>query len=48
LLGRVVPNLTPELVEVMAADAVPTEDVAATAQLFGVELHHLRDVWRSL
>jgi uncharacterized protein YbjT (DUF2867 family) len=47
LLAAVVPTLTPELVDVMASDAVPTEDVAATAQLFGVELHHLRDVWRS-
>ena len=47
LLARVTPTLTPELVDVMASDAVPTEDVAATARLFGVELHHLRDVWRS-
>ena len=47
LLGRVVPNLTPELVDVMLTDAVPTEDVAATARHFGVELHHLADVWRS-
>jgi uncharacterized protein YbjT (DUF2867 family) len=47
LLGRVVPTLTPELVDVMLADRVPTEDVAATARLFGVELHRLGDVWRS-
>ena len=47
LLARVTPTLTPELVDVMSSDAVPTEDVAATARLFGVELHHLRDVWRS-
>jgi uncharacterized protein YbjT (DUF2867 family) len=47
LLGRVVPNLTPELADVMLSDAVPTEDVAATARRFGVELHHLADVWRS-
>jgi uncharacterized protein YbjT (DUF2867 family) len=47
LLARVVPTLTPELVDVMASDAVPTEDVAATARSFGVELHHLQDVWRS-
>jgi uncharacterized protein YbjT (DUF2867 family) len=47
LLGRVVPSLTPELVDVMVADAVPTEDVVATARLFGVELHRLRDVWGS-
>jgi uncharacterized protein YbjT (DUF2867 family) len=46
LLGRVVPTLTPELVDVMLADAVPTEDVAATARRFGVELHGLADVWR--
>jgi uncharacterized protein YbjT (DUF2867 family) len=46
LLGRVVPTLTPELVDVMLADAVPTEDVAATARRFGVELHRLADVWR--
>ena len=47
LLGRVVPTLTPELVDVMLADAVPTEDVAATARRFGVELHGVADVWRS-
>jgi uncharacterized protein YbjT (DUF2867 family) len=47
LLGHVVPNLTPELVDVLLADAVPTEDVAATARRFGVELHHLADVWGS-
>jgi len=47
LLGHVVPTLTPELVDVMLADAVPAEDVAATAQRFGVELHSLADVWRS-
>jgi NADH dehydrogenase len=47
LLGRVVPTLTPELVDVMLADAVPTEDVAATARSFGVELHSLADVWPS-
>jgi uncharacterized protein YbjT (DUF2867 family) len=47
LLGRVVPTLTPELVDVMLADAVPTEDVAATARRFGVELHRLADVWCS-
>jgi uncharacterized protein YbjT (DUF2867 family) len=44
LLGHVVPNLTPELVDVMLADAVPTEDVAATARRFGVELHRVADV----
>ena len=47
LLGHVVPNLTPELVELMMADAIPTEDVAATARRFGVEPHHLADVWGS-
>jgi len=47
LLGHVAPNLTPELVDVLLADAVPTEDVAATAQRFGVDLHHLADVWGS-
>jgi NADH dehydrogenase len=47
LLGRVMPNLSHELVDVMMTDAVPTEDVAATARRFGVELHHLADVWRS-
>ena len=47
LLGRVVPTLTPELVDIMLADAVPTEDVSATARRFGVELHHLTDVWPS-
>ena len=47
LLGRVVPNLTPELVDVMLADAVPTDDVAATARRFGVESHHLAEVWGS-
>ena len=47
LLAPVAPNLTPELVDVMLADAVPTEDVVATARRFGVELHHLADVWRS-
>ena len=47
LLGRVMPNLTPELVDIMLADAVPTEDVAATARRFGVDLHHVADVWRS-
>jgi NADH dehydrogenase len=47
LLGRVMPNLTPELVDIMLADAAPTEDVAATARRFGVDLHHLADVWRS-
>jgi NADH dehydrogenase len=47
MLGRIVPTLTPELVDVLLADAVPTEDVAATAGRFGVELHRLADVWRS-
>jgi len=47
LLGHVAPNLTPELVDVLLADAAPTEDVAATAQRFGVDLHHLADVWGS-
>ena len=47
LLGRVAPTLTPELVDVLLADAIPTEDVAATARLFGVELHRLADVWRT-
>jgi NADH dehydrogenase len=47
LLGRVAPNLSPELVDVMLADAVPTDDVAATARRFGVESHHLADVWGS-
>jgi uncharacterized protein YbjT (DUF2867 family) len=47
LLAPVVPTLTRELVDVMASDAVPREDVVATARLFGVELRHLRDVWRS-
>jgi uncharacterized protein YbjT (DUF2867 family) len=46
LLGRVVPTLTPELVDIMLADEVPTEDVAATARRFGVELHRVADVWR--
>jgi hypothetical protein len=41
------PTLTPELVDVMLADTVPTEDVTATRRLFGVELHHAADVWRS-
>jgi NADH dehydrogenase len=47
LLGRVVPNLTPDLVDVMLADAVPTEDVAGTARRFGVGLQQLADVWGS-
>ena len=47
LLGRVAPNLSPELVDVMLADAVPTDDVAATARRFSVESHHLADVWGS-
>ena len=47
LLGRVVPTLTPELVDVLLADAIPTEDVAASARLFGVELHRVADVWRT-
>jgi uncharacterized protein YbjT (DUF2867 family) len=47
LLGRVMPALTPELVDVMLADTVPTEDVTATARVFGVELHHAAEVWRS-
>lgn len=46
LLGRVMPALTPELVDVMLANTVPTEDVAATARLFGVELRRPSDVWR--
>jgi hypothetical protein len=37
LLGRVGPNLSPELLDVVLADAVPTDDVAATARRFGVE-----------
>jgi uncharacterized protein YbjT (DUF2867 family) len=48
LLGHIVPTLTPELVDVLLADAVPTEDVAATARRFGVELHRLADVWRTV
>ena len=47
LLGRLMPTLTPDLVDVMLADTVPTEDVTATARRFGVELHHPSDVWRS-
>jgi len=47
LLGRVVPTLTPELVDVILADTVPTEDVTATARLFGIELRRPDDVWRS-
>jgi uncharacterized protein YbjT (DUF2867 family) len=47
LLGHVVPSLTPELVDVLLADAVPTEDVTATARQFSVDLHSVRDVWRS-
>jgi len=47
LLGHVVPTLTPELVDVLLADAVPTEDISATARRFGLELHHVADVWRS-
>lgn len=47
LLGRVVPTLTPELVDVMLADTVPTEDVTATARLFGIELHRPAEVWAS-
>jgi NADH dehydrogenase len=47
LLGHVVPTLTPELVDVLLADAVPTEDVGATARRFGVELHRVADVWRA-
>jgi NADH dehydrogenase len=47
ILARVVPSLTPELVDVMLADAVPTEDVAATAATFGVDLHAVVDVWPS-
>ena len=39
-------TLTPDLVDVMLADAIPTEDVGATAQRFGVELHRVADVWR--
>jgi uncharacterized protein YbjT (DUF2867 family) len=46
LLGRVMPTLTPELVDVMLADRVPSEDVTATGRLFGVELHRAADVWR--
>jgi uncharacterized protein YbjT (DUF2867 family) len=47
MLGRVLPTLPSELVDVMLADAVPTEDVAATARRFGVELHRVAGVWRS-
>ena len=47
LLGHVVPTLTPELVDVLLADAVPTEDISATARRFGLELHRVADVWRS-
>jgi uncharacterized protein YbjT (DUF2867 family) len=46
LLAHVVPTLTPELVDVLLADAVPTEDTAATARRFGVGLHRIADVWR--
>lgn len=46
LLGRVAPGLTPELVDVMLADTVPTEDVVANARRFGVELHRVGEVWR--
>ena len=47
VLGHMAPTLTPELVDVMLADAVPTEDVSSTARLFGVELHRVADVWAS-
>ena len=46
LLGRVTPSLDSELVDIMMADAVPTEDVVATSRRLGVELHHLPDIWR--
>jgi hypothetical protein len=47
LLADIVPTLTPELVDVRLADRLLIEDVAATARLFGVDLHRLRDVRRS-
>jgi len=47
VLGHVAPSLTPELVDVLLADSVSTEDVTATARRFDVELHRLADVWRS-
>jgi uncharacterized protein YbjT (DUF2867 family) len=47
VLGRVVPTLSPGLVDVMLADAVRTQELTATARLFGVELHRLAEVWHS-
>jgi uncharacterized protein YbjT (DUF2867 family) len=45
LLGRIVPTLTPELVDVMLSDAIPSEEVTVTAQQFGIELRHVADLW---
>src|SRR5262249_60427427 len=39
LLGHVVPDLTPELVDVLLADAARTEDVGATRRRCGGQLH---------
>jgi uncharacterized protein YbjT (DUF2867 family) len=47
LLGHIAPSLTPELVDVLLADSVPSSEVAATARSFGVDLHNLVDVWRA-
>lgn len=39
LLARVVPQLTPALVDVMTRDSVASEDPHAVAARFGVTLH---------
>lgn len=41
LLARVVPSLTPALVEVLLADSFPAADPVETAGRFGVTLRHL-------
>jgi NADH dehydrogenase len=45
ILGRLLPNLTPPLVEVMLGDACPSENVVENAERFGVQLHRLSETW---
>jgi NADH dehydrogenase len=44
VLAHVLPTLTPALVEVMSADSLP--DTTLAADVFGIDLHRIRDVYQ--
>lgn len=44
-LAHVVPNLTPAMVDILAADSLPEAGLPLAADALGLELHHLSDVY---